>query len=115
MSTTVCASMSSTDWLLLLVLSVLWGGSFFFGQVAVSEIPPLTVAFGRVAIAATVLVLLARTTGIALPASVLAWRPFAVMGLLNNALPFSLILWGQTHIQAGSPRSSMPLRRCLPC
>ncbi len=94
-------TMSATDWLLLVALSILWGGSFFFGKVAVSEIPPLTVAFGRVAIAAAILVVLARLTGAVLPAGLAAWRPFAVMGLLNNALPFGLILWGQTHIPSG--------------
>ena len=45
--------------------------------------------------------LLARATGVALPATLAAWRPFAVMGLLNNAIPFGLILWGQTHIPSG--------------
>jgi drug/metabolite transporter (DMT)-like permease len=93
--------MSPTDWLLLIALSLLWGGSFFFGKVAVSEIPPLTVAFGRVAIAAAILIALARATGVALPATFAAWRPFAIMGLLNNAIPFVLILWGQTHIPSG--------------
>ena len=43
--------MSATDWLLLLALSVLWGGSFYFAKVAVLEIPPLTLALGRVLIA----------------------------------------------------------------
>ena len=93
--------MSATDWLLLIALSLLWGGSFFFGKVAVSEIPPLTVAFGRVAIAAVILIALARATGVALPESASTWRPFAIMGLLNNAIPFVLILWGQTHIPSG--------------
>jgi drug/metabolite transporter (DMT)-like permease len=93
--------MSATDWLLLVALSLLWGGSFFFGKVAVLELPPLTVAFGRVAIAAAILIALARITGVALPATLAAWRPFAIMGLLNNAIPFVLILWGQTHIPSG--------------
>ena len=94
-------TMSAADWLLLIALSLLWGGSFFFGKIAVLELPPLTVAFGRVAIAAAMLIALARITGVALPASFAAWRPFAIMGLLNNALPFGLILWGQTHIPSG--------------
>ena len=93
--------MSATDWLLLIALSILWGGSFFFGKIAVAEFPPLTVAFGRVAIAAAVLVALARATGVALPASLAAWQPLVIMGLLNNAIPFGLILWGQTHIPSG--------------
>lgn len=94
-------AMSATDWLLLVILSILWGGSFFFAKIAVAELPPLTVALGRVAIAAAGLALLARMTGVALPASAFAWAPFAVMGLLNNVVPFSLIFWGQTHIPSG--------------
>jgi drug/metabolite transporter (DMT)-like permease len=94
-------TMSATDWLLLLALSVLWGGSFFFAKIAVAEIPPLTVALGRVAIAAAILVVLARATGVALPDGLRAWRPYLLMGLLNNAIPFGLIFWGQTHIPSG--------------
>jgi drug/metabolite transporter (DMT)-like permease len=94
-------TMSATDWLLLIALSILWGGSFFFAKIAVLELPPLTVAFGRVAIAATILIALARATGVALPVRLGDWRPYAIMGLLNNALPFGLIFWGQTHIPSG--------------
>ena len=91
-------TMSATDWLLLVTLSVLWGGSFFFAKIAILELPPLTVALGRVAIAAALLLALARATGVALPASLATWRPYLLMGLLNNAIPFGLIFWGQTHI-----------------
>jgi drug/metabolite transporter (DMT)-like permease len=94
-------TMSATDWLLLVTLSILWGGSFFFAKIAIAELPPLTVALGRVAIAAAILIVLARVTGIALPARLADWRPYAIMGLLNNALPFGLIFWGQTHIPSG--------------
>ncbi|MBV8839771.1 MAG: DMT family transporter [Alphaproteobacteria bacterium] len=94
-------TIAATDWLLLLALSVLWGGSFFFAKIAVGAIPPLTVALGRVAIAAAGLVLVARMTGIALPTTAAAWLPFVPMGLLNNVLPFSLLFWAQTHITSG--------------
>src|SRR5437868_1032009 len=94
-------TMSATDWLLLVTLSVLWGGSFFFAKIVVLEVPPLTVAFGRVTIAAAILVVLARASGAVLPGTFAGWRPFAVLGFLNNALPFSMILWGQTHIPSG--------------
>ena len=90
--------MSAVDWLMLVCLSVLWGGSFFFAKIAVGEMPPLTLALGRVAIAAALLISLARATGVTLPDR---FGPFLVMGLLNNALPFSLIFWGQTHIPSG--------------
>jgi drug/metabolite transporter (DMT)-like permease len=93
--------MSAADWLLLVGLSLLWGGSFFFAKIAVLELPPLTVALGRVAIAAAILLALARATGVALPATLAAWRPYALMGLLNNVLPFTLLFWGQTHIPSG--------------
>lgn len=94
-------AMSATDWLLRALLSVLWGGSFFFGKVALYDLPPLTVAFGRVAVAAAILGTLARASGTPLPASIATWRPFIAMRLLNNVLPFGLILWGQTHIASG--------------
>src|SRR5689334_20057604 len=99
--TPVRPTMSAADWLLLVTLSVLWGGSFFFAKIAVLELPPLTVAFGRVAIAAAILIVLARLTGVALPDRLAAWRPYVVMGLLNNAIPSGLISWGQTHIPSG--------------
>ena len=99
--TRIRLTMSATDWLLLVTLSILWGGSFFFTKLVVTVLPPLTVAFSRVAIAAAILILLARATGIALPDRLSIWRPYLVMGLLNNAIPFSLIFWGQTHIPSG--------------
>jgi len=94
-------TMSAADWLLLVTLSILWGGSFFFTKIAVLELPPLTVALGRVAIAAAILIALARMTGVTLPDRMAAWRPYLLMGLLNNAVPFGLIFWGQTHIPSG--------------
>jgi drug/metabolite transporter (DMT)-like permease len=94
-------AMAPSDWLLLVALSLLWGGSFFFAKIAVSALPPLTVALGRVAIAAACLVLVARMTGVALPGTASAWLPFVPMGLLNNVLPFSLLFWAQTQIPSG--------------
>ena len=94
-------AMGGVEWLLLVALSVLWGGSFLFGKIAVGEIPPLSVAFGRVALAALALNLLLLALGRHLPAGRAAWRAFFGMGLLNNALPFTLIFWGQAHIGAG--------------
>ena len=82
-------------WFWLVSLSVLWGGSFFFAKVALSELGPLTVVFGRVALAALVLNLIKPLRCDA------PWRSFFAMGALNNALPFALIFWGQTHIASG--------------
>jgi drug/metabolite transporter (DMT)-like permease len=89
------------DWALLGVLSVLWGGSFFFNGVALRELPPLTLVFLRVALAAMVLLPLLLTYRIALPATSAAWRPYFTIALLNNVLPFSLIVTGQTYIPSG--------------
>jgi len=93
--------MSGSDWLLLVILSVLWGGSFFFAKIAVAELPPLTLVLGRVAIAAAALHLLILALGQRMPADPGLWRDFVVMGLLNNAIPFSLIFWGQQEIGSG--------------
>lgn len=89
------------DWALLGVLSVLWGGSFFFNGVALRELPPLTLVFLRVALAAMILLPVLLTYRIGLPATRAAWRPYFVIALLNNVLPFSLIVTGQTYIPSG--------------
>jgi drug/metabolite transporter (DMT)-like permease len=97
--------MDERDWALLVLLSILWGGSFFFNGVAVRELPPFTIVLARVAIAAVLLlpVLLAQgAEGAKLPASAAGWLPFLVMGLLNNVIPFSLIVSGQTLIASGT-------------
>jgi drug/metabolite transporter (DMT)-like permease len=94
-------TMTLGDWLLLVILSTLWGGSFFFAEIAVREIPPLTLALGRCAIAALVLFVYVRAVGMTLPASAAIWLPLAVLASLNTVLPFSLIFWGQTHIPSG--------------
>ena len=93
--------MSAPEWGLLLTLSVLWGGSFFFQKVALAALPPFTVLLCRVGLAAGALGLAARIAGYGLPRSPGDWAPFAVMAILNNVIPFSLILWGQTHIASG--------------
>jgi drug/metabolite transporter (DMT)-like permease len=93
--------MSTVAWLLLVVLSILWGGSFFFAEIALRELSPLMVVLGRVGIAAAVLHLLVLATGRRMPAQLGHWGDFLAMGALNNLIPFSLIVWGQTQITAG--------------
>lgn len=93
--------MSLLDWSLLLALSALWGGSFFFVGVAVKALPPFTIVLLRVTIAAGALHLVRRLSGTVMPWDGRIWRAFFGMGLLNNAIPFSLIVWGQTHIASG--------------
>ncbi|TQF37547.1 ABC transporter permease [Bradyrhizobium sp. UNPF46] len=89
------------DWSLLAVLSILWGGSFFFNGAGLRELPPLTLVFLRVALGALILLPLLRMQGIGFPRGMRGWKPFVVIGLLNNAIPFSLIVIGQTFIPSG--------------
>lgn len=89
------------DWSLLCVLSILWGGSFFFNGAALRELPPLTLVFLRVALGAAILLPLLRMQGIGFPRGMKGWMPFVAIGLLNNVIPFSLIVIGQTFIPSG--------------
>jgi drug/metabolite transporter (DMT)-like permease len=97
----IAAGIDRRDGLLLVLLSVLWGGSFFFAGVAVKELPPLTIVLARVAFAAALLTPLMWARGNGFPSGVDGWRPFLVMALLNNVIPFSLIVIGQTMIASG--------------
>lgn len=93
--------MTALDWLLLLALSLLWGCSFLFGRVAVAEVPPLTLVLARVGIAALALHLVLRAAGIRFAPDRARCRDYALMGLLNNLVPFGLIFFGQLEIGAG--------------
>ena len=93
--------MRAIDWLLLVVLSVLWGGSFFFVAIAVRDIPPFTLVLARTALAAALLIIVVRALGLRLPRGIAAWRPFVGLALLNNVVPFTLIVFGQTRIASG--------------
>ena len=93
--------MSGRDWTILLALSVLWGGSFFFLAVALKELPPITIMLLRVSLGALPLLLFLKLKGEALPASLRIWGMFAVLGLLNNALPFVLYAFAQLRIESG--------------
>lgn len=93
--------MGAREWAMLVALSVLWGGSFFFVGVAVREVPPLSLVLARVGIAALALWAVLAVSGARMPAVPGLWAAFLGMGLLNNALPFALIVWGQQHIASG--------------
>lgn len=93
--------MGLVDWGLLFILSVLWGGSFFFSKFALAELPPFVIVFARVAIAAAALFIYLRMTRQAIPTARPVWAAFFGMGLLNNLIPFSLLFWGQTQIASG--------------
>ncbi|MCA3565261.1 MAG: DMT family transporter [Methylocystis sp.] len=98
--------MNGRDWGRLVLLSLLWGGTFLFSAIAIkgwpagagNGLPPLTVVFLRVLVAAATLFLILKAMRIAIPADGRVWLAFFGMGLLNNAIPFSLIFWGQSQM-----------------
>lgn len=89
----------SKAWAMLIALSLLWGGSFLFAKIAVAAIPPATLVALRVALAAAALLIWLRARGLSIPREI--WAACAVMGLLNNVIPFGLIFWGQQTIGVG--------------
>jgi len=93
--------LDSKSTIMLLLLAAVWGGSFFFGEVALSEVPPLTITLHRVVWAVPILAVIVFYKRIAVPRSPRIWSAYLVMGALNNAIPFSLIFWGQTQIESG--------------
>jgi len=94
-------TMTASSWLLLLILSALWGGSFFFFKILVAALPPLTIVLLRVVIGGCALLAFLYGSGQALPAGRKAWRDFFVLVLLNNVIPFSLIIWSEIRIASG--------------
>ena len=86
---------------MLVVLSILWGGSFFFIEVLVEHLPPLTIVNLRVALAAITLWAIILIRGVPTPKKAGHWLALVIVGALNNALPFTLITWGQTQIDSG--------------
>ena len=89
------------DYALLLLLAVMWSGSFAFIKVGVESVGPLTLTWARLAIAAAILYGWLRIKNQKLPGDLTSWGVFAFIGLVGNALPFSLISWGETHIDSG--------------
>ena len=95
------ASMTGAAWAMLLALAAVWGGSFFFVEVALTGERPLTIVLHRVIWAVPALGLVLWWKGLALPRAPRVWGAYLAMGLLNNAIPFTLIVWGQTHLEGG--------------
>ena len=92
--------MSIRDWALLWLLAFLWGGSFFFTEIALTALPPVTIVTIRVGLAAVTLWAIVYLRGLRPPGDWRPWAAFAGMAILNNVIPFSLIVWGQTRIDS---------------
>jgi drug/metabolite transporter (DMT)-like permease len=94
-------TMGLQQWLMLLVLSVLWGGSFFFMKVALAELPVFTIVLLRVSSAAVMLYLFLKITKVAIATDIKVWRLFFYLGFFNNIVPFALIIYGMSEIASG--------------
>lgn len=93
--------MTGGEWVMLIVLGAVWGGSFFFARVAVAEMHPLTLVLFRVAIAAIALHVWLAARGPSFRLALPFAGGFFVLALFNNVIPFSLIFAGQTELGAG--------------
>ncbi|MFC3105247.1 DMT family transporter [Salinisphaera aquimarina] len=93
--------MGAREWVMLITLSLLWGGSFFFVGVAVHDLPPLTIVNLRVGIGAIALWAIALAMGLRPPTNARIWFAFAGLSVLNNMIPFVLIAWAQIQIASG--------------
>lgn len=94
-------SLGITEWTLLVGLSILWGGSYLFMKLAVVGLPFFTIVLGRVAIAALALFIILMISGIKVPRGQGIWMAFFGMGILNNVIPMSLIVFSQNSISVG--------------
>ena len=90
--------MTAQEWVLLLFLSILWGGSFFLSAIAIKEVEPFTLAFARMAMGALALAAAAFVMDLRFPRDAASWGGYLIMGMVMSAVPFSLIYYGQTQI-----------------
>ena len=92
--------MNTKEWLLLLLLSFIWGGSYFFTSIALKEVLPFTLVAFRVSFGALFLFIIFWFSKLRFPSDLKVLGMFFVMGLFNNAIPFSLIVWGQISVSS---------------
>ena len=100
-SSAINSRMGLVEWSMLVLLSVLWGGSYFLVEIALPEWSPLLIVAVRIVIASIVIWGIVVVAGLDVPRSLSAWTAFLWMGVLNNVLPFLLIVWGQKEIESG--------------
>lgn len=87
--------------LLLLLLATLWGSSYTFIKIGVETIPPVTLIAVRTLIAGSILLLVMRWQGISMPRDPVVWRQFMFQAVMNSAVPFTLVAWGEKSVDAG--------------
>jgi drug/metabolite transporter (DMT)-like permease len=100
-SAIINSRMGLVEWTMLVLLSMLWGGSYYFVEIALLEWSPILIVGVRVFVASIVIWGIVLAAGLPIPRSLSAWMAFFWMGLLNNVFPFLLIVWGQKEIESG--------------
>lgn len=93
--------MSTADWGIIILLSLLWGGAFFMIELGLRGFPPNTLVFLRMALAVPPMLLALKIMGHRLPSDRISWMQLFVLGAINAAFPFILFFWGQTQIDSG--------------
>lgn len=91
-------NISTLDWLLLVVLGAIWGGSYFLVEIALVGLPVMPLVAARIVLAAAALWIFVLATRQRVPTDARTWFAFLVMGIMNNIIPFTLIVWGQVEI-----------------
>ncbi|OOY30802.1 DMT family transporter [Thioclava sp. F36-6] len=94
-------SLTPLAWALLATLALIWGSSFLSNRAALAGAGVFTVVFLRVASGAVLIWAYVAARRLPVPRHPIYLGHFLIMGLLNNAIPFSLIVWGQKHIDSG--------------
>lgn len=97
----IALTMGPAAWGMLILLSVVWGCTFFFQEIAVRELPVFTIVAVRVVLAAAILFAILIATKEFLPRDWKVWRELFLLALINNVTPFCLIVWGQKEIASG--------------
>lgn len=93
--------MSGSDWGIIMLLSLLWGGAFFMIELGLRGFPPNTLVFLRMALAVPPMLLILKVMGHRLPGDLKSWQQLFILGAINAAFPFILFFWGQTQIDSG--------------
>ncbi|WP_439567702.1 DMT family transporter [Sphingopyxis sp.] len=101
MTSPINLRMGAAEWAMLVVLSILWGGSFFFLEIALDEVPPFTLVFARLGLSALLMLAFMAFARRAMPRRPGLWPALFLLAFLNTALPFSLFAYAQTEITSG--------------
>ena len=92
--------MTKRGWVLFAAMAVIWGIPYFLIRVAVKQLDPAVVVFGRTSLAAAVLVVLAHRSGAIRPA-LQRWRPVLMFAIIEMAIPWILLTTAEEHLSSG--------------